>query len=411
MPDLPRISSATPFQVMPPLPESDYLALKASIAEHGVMVAVEITPEGYVVDGHHRVRACRELGLTTYPRVVRAGLTHDELLARALVLNLTRRHLTRQQRADAVQQLKALGWSNTRIAETTGTSEATVRRSTPGSSNDEPERRVTGKDGKSYPARRRPTSITVSNTQQHGRALKAISSLERSETGLPEGDLPLHFAEKLVRRTRVRQPGQPVKPTTKRGIKIVNCDIRDLPVKAGSADVILTDPPYTKNDLGVWPVLGQKAAEWLRPGGTLLAYTGQYYLPEIIAALNEHLEYRWTIAALRSGQNVSVRGRRASSGWVPILVMTTRGHAESGPHLIDVLPPSPDEGTEFHRWQKPVSELEGLLARLAQPGDLVVDPFLGGGSTAVAARNTGMKFIGGDIDAGAVAVAQRRLFG
>lgn len=410
MPRLPRISDETPFQVMPPLTAAEYEALKASIAENGVMVAVEITPEGWVIDGHHRVRACAELGLTTYPRVVRAGLTRDDLLARALVLNLTRRHLTRQQRSDTISRLRDLGWSNRRIAEATGASEATVRRDVAGASNDAPGK-VTGKDGKSYPARRKATSITVSNTHQHGRALKALEALENTEGGLPEGDLPLHFAEKLVRRSRARQPSQPVKPTAKRGIKIYNCPIEDLPVKPGSVDLVLTDPPYTKNDLGVWRVLSEKAAEWLRPGGTLLAYTGHYYLDRILSALAEHLDYRWTITALRSGQNISVRGRHVSSGWVPVVVFTTRGCADTGPHLIDVLAPSPDEGKDWHRWQKPVAELEALLSRVARPGDLVVDPFLGGGSTAVAARNYGMRFIGGDIDAGAVAAANRRLFG
>ena len=49
------------YQIMPPLTAAEYAALKADIAEHGVLVAVEMDEEGNVLDGHHRVRACQEL--------------------------------------------------------------------------------------------------------------------------------------------------------------------------------------------------------------------------------------------------------------------------------------------------------------------------------------------------------------
>jgi len=40
---------------------------------------------------------------------------------------------------------------------------------------------------------------------------------------------------------------------------------------------------------------------------------------------------------------------------------------------------------------------------------LVVDPFLGSGTTALACLQLGRRFIGCDIDAGAVAIARRRV--
>ena len=34
----------------------------------------------------------------------------------------------------------------------------------------------------------------------------------------------------------------------------------------------------------------------LRPGGWCLAYSGQFFLPRVLAAMGNHLEYAWTFA-------------------------------------------------------------------------------------------------------------------
>lgn len=52
----------------------------------------------------------------------------------------------------------------------------------------------------------------------------------------------------------------------------------------------------------------------------------------------------------------------------------------------------------IHPTQKPVRLLERLLALTTQPGDVVLDPFSGSCSTAVACINTELKFIGFEID-------------
>ena len=62
-----KVSASTPYQLMPALSASDYLALKNSIAANGVLVAVELDRDGHVIDGHHRVRACQELGIKDFP--------------------------------------------------------------------------------------------------------------------------------------------------------------------------------------------------------------------------------------------------------------------------------------------------------------------------------------------------------
>jgi len=48
--------------------------------------------------------------------------------------------------------------------------------------------------------------------------------------------------------------------------------------------------------------------------------------------------------------------------------------------------------------QKPVDLIEPLLRYSVPPGGIVVDPFLGSGSTALAAARTGRHWIGFEID-------------
>jgi N6-adenosine-specific RNA methylase IME4/ParB-like chromosome segregation protein Spo0J len=86
---------------LPPLPVAEYAALRASIASHGVLVAVVVSSgpacRGEVADGHHRLRACEELGLEC-PRERRRFRSEPELRVFQLASNLARRQLTVAQR-------------------------------------------------------------------------------------------------------------------------------------------------------------------------------------------------------------------------------------------------------------------------------------------------------------------------
>jgi site-specific DNA-methyltransferase (adenine-specific) len=58
--------------------------------------------------------------------------------------------------------------------------------------------------------------------------------------------------------------------------------------------------------------------------------------------------------------------------------------------------------------QKPVALFEMMLSASAQPGYVVCDPFVGSGSSAIAALRAGCSFVGADIAERAVALAQDR---
>jgi site-specific DNA-methyltransferase (adenine-specific) len=59
--------------------------------------------------------------------------------------------------------------------------------------------------------------------------------------------------------------------------------------------------------------------------------------------------------------------------------------------------------------QKPVALLERILSVSSTPGDLVLDPFCGGGTTLLAAQNLGRRWIGIDRSSHAIALTCQRL--
>lgn len=63
----------------------------------------------------------------------------------------------------------------------------------------------------------------------------------------------------------------------------------------------------------------------------------------------------------------------------------------------------------IHPTEKPVPLLEKLIEMSTAPGELVVDPFAGSGSTVLAARNLGRRGIGIEINQRYVARVRRRL--
>jgi len=62
-----------------------------------------------------------------------------------------------------------------------------------------------------------------------------------------------------------------------------------------------------------------------------------------------------------------------------------------------------------HATQKPEGLVERLILASSAPGQLVVDPFVGSGTTAVVAARLGRRWLAGDAEARYVGLARDRL--
>lgn len=115
---------------LPKLSMDDYEALRDSIETHGQLVPVLVADDGTVVDGIHRLRACRELNIDPLERRLAKGLSADQLRCLALVVNVARRQLAPGARRGLIvdELLRDATRSDRSIAAVTGSSHSQVGR-------------------------------------------------------------------------------------------------------------------------------------------------------------------------------------------------------------------------------------------------------------------------------------------
>ncbi len=114
--------------LLPPLTPDEYAALKADIAEHGVLYPAILDEESKILDGVHREKIAAELGIEL-PVSRHSGLTYERKLHLAVGLNMRRRHLDADRRRELVRRLNTdEGLSLRKIASITGWSKSTIDR-------------------------------------------------------------------------------------------------------------------------------------------------------------------------------------------------------------------------------------------------------------------------------------------
>lgn len=97
---------------------------------------------------------------------------------------------------------------------------------------------------------------------------------------------------------------------------------------------------------------------------------------------------------------------------IPARSRRMAGQSKKATDVLDI-PSINNQAHERTGWptQKPLALLEMLVQAACPPGGLVIDPFCGSGTTAVAAARTGRRAIGIDVRAEAVEIARARLAG
>lgn len=275
--------------MIPELTESEYQALKSAIKRAGcVHVPVVRATDGEVLDGKARVRAAGELGIADYPVTVIDGLDAEARRLHRIMLNCSRRHLTTAQKREVIRAtLRAShDLSNNYLAEIVGVDDKTVavvRGEMERASEIPTLTRFRGKDGKS-----RPRSVLATTIRQ---ADEATVALKKLGDAAPRRLLTAREATRRAGKLRPTAGAPADHPVGDTLVEVHHCDFRALPVGAGTARLIFTDPLYHREHLGLYSDLGEWAARVLQPGGLLVTYLGTSFLPDVIARLGQHLTY------------------------------------------------------------------------------------------------------------------------
>lgn len=403
------------YQVMPPLSAEEYAELKEDIRRRGVMVPIEYDENGNVLDGHHRLQICTELGITDFPKVIRAGMTEEEKRMHARKLNMARRHLNQEQRRELIrEQLQETPEKSDRqIATLLGTSQPTVSKQRQDmEKSGELKRFISsiGADGKERPRQveRKPVSV-FNPTPREERAVKTPEVVERmAETGKSA----LTASREVNREAKAERKAFVLPDAMPPEMCRLHCaDIRDglKMIPDGSVDFVITDPPYPKEYIPLYYDLSIVAYRVLKPGGSLIVMCGQSYFPEVIRNLCACLNYHWCMAYITpGGQSPQLFHKKVNTFWKPVLWFTKGDY--SGDYIGDVLKSPPnDNDKRFHEWGQSLGGMKDIVERFTNPNDVILDPFLGGGTTGVAAVTTGRRFIGVDIEQENIKVSEKRI--
>ncbi len=177
-----------------------------------------------------------------------------------------------------------------------------------------------------------------------------------------------------------------------------------------SIDMIITDPPYKKEFNGLYGKLAEASNRILVDGGVLAVMCGQSYLPELLNDMSKFLTYRWTIAYLTpGGQACQIWQRRAITFWKPVFVFSKSFHNNNW--FGDVAKsPVNNNDKKHHKWGQSESGMVDLLKRLSKKEtDIILDPFMGAGTTMVACKILNRRYIGIEKETEYCRIAEKRI--
>lgn len=229
--------------------------------------------------------------------------------------------------------------------------------------------------------------------------------------------------------------------------RVAQGDARELlrSVSDESVDVICTDPPYNlsmysrgniemswrsdfNNDLAEWDKQVFEPKEWLqefkrvlRPSGNLFAFTSYNLLGKWHEVFDPEFDTFQFMVWHKTNPPPKLRRAGFLNSCELIVCCWNRGHKWNFGNQRDMhnfIETPICAGRERlkdpkHPTQKPKAVLRRLIELGSEPGDLILDPFMGVASTGAAAIEIGRQFVGFELDEGVLqsrrsAVAEHR---
>jgi len=209
-------------------------------------------------------------------------------------------------------------------------------------------------------------------------------------------------------------------------------------IKNESVNAVITDPPYNISKDNNFTTMGRAGidfGEWdkdfdlvswikiveplLLKGGNILIFNDWKNMSYITKALEDNgfeikdlIRWEKTNPMPRNidrrfvtDYEVAVWAVKKGSKWTFNRINETYER----PEIKCGITPRGEKKFGIHPTQKPIAVMEWLIQRLTNESDIVLDPFMGSGSTGVACINTNRKFIGMELDQKYFDIASKRI--
>lgn len=197
-------------------------------------------------------------------------------------------------------------------------------------------------------------------------------------------------------------------------MNILRLSCNRLPLPSESIDMIFSDPPYVKDLLYTYQWLANEAERVLKPGKFIAVMCGGNNLNKIMRWFDEAgLEFYWCYHLGLSGVPAGIVWKHGNRN-KPIAIRTknvivySKGYALARTATTGLYWAG-GEDKHYHHWGQDVDSHRYYIDCFSADGDLILDPMVGGGTTAIACKLLGRRWIVGDIDPVALKATLNRL--
>ena len=225
------------------------------------------------------------------------------------------------------------------------------------------------------------------------------------------------YAERLIRKEERAKLKSPLSGLTADDYEIFQADIHKGLKKIADNSVthIVCDPTYSKDELlALLGSLGQVAQRVLTDDGVVLCMVGGSWLPDAMCVLGKHLRHWWQLAYISDRASPLIKERNVNTHVKWVLIYVKQGKQYTGSRFSDLIkpPPAVEGEREQHEagWAQSIGGFMQLLDKFVVPSKhIVLDPFVGSGTTLLACAKLGIKGIGCDKSMRCVRDTRRRL--
>lgn len=176
-----------------------------------------------------------------------------------------------------------------------------------------------------------------------------------------------------------------------------------------SIELVFTDPPYQKKYEWLYGVLGAESQRLLVDTGNLVTLCGHYQVLDVGREIERCGLRFWWMCGLLQTDRTRMAGKWINIWWKPILWFVKRARRLDNTSMLpnDIVKGIKEKGQ--HPWQQPVNLAVDWIKGTTLPGEVVLDPMAGSGTTLVAAKLMDRQSIGIEIEEEACEISAGRL--